>query len=197
MVSIRQFVYYMGMYLSVFMLFALVNLAQADEEDTSSAAEAFILTVLEDKPKAIIEHLAAGADVNQVTGTGQSILCAASMLGKKNAVKVLMDHGAKLKNECLVTAVINGQADIVELFLERGKNPNLVASAAHGDHLLHLAVRAAYVDVVVVLLEAGADPALKNNNGLNAHDIIRQRGEVIDLIKRLLENASRREANKD
>lgn len=177
--------------LGILLLFVTATNAVADMEDTDkkiAAAETFIRTVLKNEPAAIIEQLENGADVNQVTGTGQPILCAASMLGKQQAVKILLDHGAELTNACVVTAVANGQAIITELFLECGKNPNLLAGE-NGDRLLHMAVRAAYVEVIIVLLEYGADPSLKNSNGLTPHDLIRQRGEVIQLIAELLENA--------
>jgi len=176
----------------VLLLFVMTTTAFADQQDTDAeiaAAETFIRTVLKNDAEAIIEQLENGADVNQVTGTGQSILCAASMLGKQRAVEVLLDYGAELTDACVITAVANGRAAITELFLECGKSPDLL-TAENGDHLLHMAVRAAYVDVVVVLLEQGADPSLKNSNGLTPHDLIRQRGEVIQLIENLLDNAA-------
>ena len=83
----------------VFLLLLVISkpiFPQASSEDQRGREEAFIKTVLADQPELILEALKQGASVNQITGTGQTILCAASMLGKTKAVKVLIDHGAQL-----------------------------------------------------------------------------------------------------
>ncbi|HPY40880.1 MAG TPA: ankyrin repeat domain-containing protein, partial [Thiolinea sp.] len=163
-------------------------LSPTKAEDQRAAAEAFIKTVLDDQPDPIIEFLKKGADVNQVTGTGQTVLCAASMLGKANAVKVLMDHGAKLLDSCVISAVANGHADIVVMFLDRGKSPNLLTGETQ-DTLLHLAVRSGYVDITELLVARGADPKIKNEDGQTPRDLAQQGISLLEAISSVLKQA--------
>ena len=161
---------------------------QADSDEQRTQAEAFIKTVLDDQTEPILEQLKKGADVNQITGTGQTILCAASMLGKVNAVKVLIEHGAKLLDSCLVSAVANGHADIVILFLDRGKSPNLLTGESQ-DTLLHLAVRSGYVDITELLVARGADPKIKNEDGQTPRDLAQQGIALLEAISSVLKQA--------
>lgn len=162
--------------------------SQSESEDQRSRAEAFIKTVLEDQAEPILELLKKGADVNQITGTGQTILCAASMLGKVNAVKVLMDQGAQLLDSCVVSAVANGHAEVVAMFLDRGKSPNLRTGEAQ-DTLLHLAVRSGYVDVTELLVRRGADPKIKNGDGQTPRDLAQQGIQLLEAISSVLKQA--------
>lgn len=161
---------------------------QTEAEDQRARAEAFIKTVLEDQSEPIVESLKKGADVNQVTGTGQTILCAASMLGKANAVKVLIDHGAQLLDSCVVSAAANGHAEIVALFLDRGKSPNLLTGETQ-DTLLHLAVRSGYVDVTELLVARGANPKIKNEDGQTPRDLAQQGIQLLEAISSVLKQA--------
>ncbi len=162
--------------------------SQSGTEEQRARAEAFIKTVLADQTEPILELLQTGADVNQVTGTGQTILCAASMLGKANAVKVLIDHGAKLLDSCLISAVANGHAEIAAMFLDRGKSPNLLTGETQ-DTLLHLAVRSGYVDVTELLVERGADPKIKNEDGQTPRDLAQQGIQLLEAISSVLKQA--------
>lgn len=159
-----------------------------DTDARREQAEAFIKTVLDDKPEPILDLLKKGADVNQVTGTGQTVLCAASMLGKSNAVKVLIDNGAQLLDNCLVSAVANGHADIVTMFLDRGKSPNLLTGETQ-DTLLHLAVRSGYVDITELLVSRGADPSIKNEDGQTPRDLAQQGIQLLEAISSVLKQA--------
>lgn len=160
--------------------------AVTDEQRTK--AEAFIKTILDDQAEPILESLKKGADVNQITGTGQTVLCAASMLGKTNAVKVLIDNGAQLLDSCVVSAVANGHADILAMFLDRGKNPNLLTGDSQ-DTLLHLAVRSGYVDVTELLVTRGADPKIKNEDGQTPRDLAVQGVQLLEAISSVLKQA--------
>lgn len=176
---------------SVFLLLLVVSGSvspQAVTDDQRAKAEAFIKTVLDDQAEPILESLKKGADVNQITGTGQTVLCAASMLGKANAVKVLMDNGAQLLDSCVVSAVANGHADIITMFLDRGKSPNLLTGESQ-DTLLHLAVRSGYVDVTELLVDRGADPKIKNEDGQTPRDLAVQGIQLLEAISSVLKQA--------
>lgn len=173
----------------MYSLLAVTGSSIATVKADNQQAEAFIRAVLTDEPKAISEMLKQGANVNQITGTGQSILCAASMLGKKQAVQTLINAGAELLDSCLVTAVANGQTEIAGLFLARGKSPNLL-TGENGDTLLHMSVRSGYIEMVELLLTHGADPSLKNEDGQMPSEIVKEGITLLETIDTLLSKAS-------
>ncbi|WP_298612706.1 ankyrin repeat domain-containing protein [uncultured Thiothrix sp.] len=163
---------------------------QSVADEQRAQEEAFIRIVLDDQTEPILEFLKKGANVNQVTGTGQTILCAASMLGKENAVKVLIEHGAKLLDSCLISAVANGHAEIAAMFLDRGKSPDLLTGETQ-DTLLHLAVRSGYVDVTELLVARGADPKIKNEDGQTPRDLAQQGIQLLEAISSVLKQAEK------
>lgn len=63
-------------------------------------------------------------------------------------------------------AAINNRVDLIKFFLSHGADPDQIG----GDLLaspLHWATRSGYLESVVVLIQAGADPLLKDKEGLN------------------------------
>ena len=110
------------------------------------------------------------------------------MLGKTKAVKVLIDHGAQLLDSCVVSAVANGHAEIVALFLDRGKSPDILTGESQ-DTLLHLAVRSGYVDVTELLVARGADSKIKNEDGQTPRDLAQQGIQLLEAISEVLQQA--------
>jgi ankyrin repeat protein len=88
----------------------------------------------------------------------------------------------------VVSAVANGHADIVALFLDRGKSPDLLTGESQ-DTLLHLAVRSGYVDVTELLVARGADPKIKNEDGQTPHDLAQQGIQLLEAISDVLQQA--------
>ena len=185
-------------HLITFILFTLLltlnTSSRARNGDELETAEAFIRTVLSDDPDAISQAIKAGADVNQITGTGQPVLCAASMLGKLKAVRTLLEKGAELQDACIVAAVANNQVYVLAFLLDKSKNPDLVASD-NGDRLLHMAVRALYPDTVELLLKLGANRELTNHDGDTAQDLLQDQSAVISRISSLLSSPSPKSPN--
>jgi ankyrin repeat protein len=70
-------------------------------------------------------------------------------------------------------AASGGHADVAELLLKRGANPN--ARDRHGYTPLHWASAA---DVVYVLLDHGADPTITDNRGRTPLDLARDIGKT-------------------
>jgi len=95
------------------------------------------------QPEAAQELLRAGADVNAVA---------------KNAMKVAVIN----------SAAASGRADLVELVLRAGADPN--AKQQMGWTALHAAAAHDNVEMVEALLKAGADSTLRNDDGQTALD---------------------------
>ena len=108
--------------------------------------------------------LEAGADPNTKAGAGRT--------AQKNSTVVSKMISLTLNNKS------EEEYQIIEMFLSRGADPNitlpLMAAAYKGD-----------VQLVKLLLEYGANPNLKDNQGRTALDmaIKKQQQEVIDLLQ--------------
>jgi uncharacterized protein DUF6438/ankyrin repeat protein len=128
----------------------------------------------------IIRVLASnGADVNGFDDSSEHFLMRAVSLGRVKATRALLDLGAdwraessELENSIAVEAAWREPA-IVELFLEKGANPNFVTGAGHT--MLMSAASMANLEDVKLLVESGADVNVRNTRGENALSVARQR----------------------
>ncbi|MCL7034495.1 hypothetical protein MKW94_018522, partial [Papaver nudicaule] len=109
--------------------------------------------------------LSRGARVDVASMSGTALLAAAAG-GHRDAVKVLLDHGANPNADSdemfrpLIKAVFANSRECVELLLQAGADPNAVS---YGNTPLIVAAKDGTVDVITLLLEAGADPNYKMN----------------------------------
>lgn len=142
-----------------------------------------------DKAKQMIQE---GADVNQTSDCFHALTIAA-MEGDEGLVKLLLDKGAKVDNrskECDYTDRIGpfrmkfrwgartaldrvANAKIAKLLLAKGANPNIAGYreytfAPDFDAALWNAVRKSDLELVKVLVEAGANVNVYNSSGKNA-----------------------------
>jgi tetratricopeptide (TPR) repeat protein len=131
--------------------------------------------------------VARGADINKTNSVGEQALLHAAWKGHLEAVRWLVEHGARLNREgkewaALHYAVFAGHAEIVSFLLERGADIN--ALSTNGSTPLMMAAREGKEAIAKALLTAGArsdivneggDDALRwamRNNNLNiAHEI--------------------------
>lgn len=142
-----------------------------------------------DKAKQMIEE---GADVNQTSDCFHALTIAA-MEGDEGLVKLLLDKGAKVdnrSNECDYSEKIASfrmrfrwgartaldrvaNANIARLLIAKGANPNIAGYREYSfgpDHDLALwnAVRNEDLELVKVLVQAGANVNVYNKSGNNA-----------------------------
>ena len=130
--------------------------------------------------------LAAGADVNDTGPDGASVLVVATHSGHGALARFLLDRGAN-PNAAIVgytalhAAVLQGDLKVVRALLDHGASPNAQITQGTrvarngqvlylGEHLLGatpLALAAKFIEVEImrVLLDAGADAALPLKNG--------------------------------
>ncbi len=115
--------------------------------------------------------VARGADVNKTNALGEQALLHAAWRGQKLAIEWLLGHGAKISREgkewaALHYAAFAGHADVVKLLLNRGADVN--ALSTNGSTPLMMAAREGREAIAAELLQAGANPEVRNEWGDNA-----------------------------
>ena len=115
--------------------------------------------------------LNAGADINYTNAIGEQALLHAAWKGKLNAVRWLVEHGARLNRDdkawsALHYAAFAGHREVVAYLLERGADTN--ALSTNGSTPLMMAAREAQQEIAQTLLAAGARTDIVNEHGENA-----------------------------
>jgi ankyrin repeat protein len=142
--------------------------------------------------------LAAGADCNQRDGDGATALMLAAHAGRLDLVKALIDAGADVNATdergwgALRKAAYNpdldrGFADVAQALIDAGAN--VEAPIGYGVRPLMLAAGYGETAVVETLLRAGADVLARNDGGLTALMMVKQK-HYVDVIN-LLHEAER------
>jgi uncharacterized protein len=142
--------------------------------------------------------LVAGADVNSRDSEGATLLMMASHAGNLPMVMTLIEAGAEV-NACdercwtpLMKAAYNadldrGFADVAQALIAAGANVEMPIS--YGIRPLMLAAGYGETAVVETLLQAGADVMARNEGGLTALMMVKQK-HYVDVIN-LLHEAER------
>ncbi|XP_039319815.1 ankyrin repeat domain-containing protein 29 isoform X4 [Saimiri boliviensis] len=109
--------------------------------------------------------LASGAKVNQPRQDGTAPLWIASQMGHSEVVRVMLLRGADrdaARNDgttALLKAANKGYNDVIEELLKFSPTLGILKN---GTSALHAAVLSGNIKTVALLLEAGADPSLRN-----------------------------------
>lgn len=142
--------------------------------------------------------LAAGADANFRDSEGATLLMLASHAGNLPMVMALIEAGADVKASdergwtALMKAAYNaeqnrGFADVVQALIDAGAN--VEAPISYGIRPLMLAAGYGETAVAETLLRAGADVLARNDGGLTALMMVKQK-HYVDVIN-LLHEAER------
>ncbi len=144
------------------------------------------------------QELAAGVDVNCRDGDGATLLMLAAHTGNLAMVSALIEAGAEVNASDengwtpLMKAVYNaeldkGFADVVQALIDAGAN--VEAPIGYGIRPLMLAAGYGETAVAETLLKAGADVMARNEGGLTALMMVKQK-HYVDVIN-LLHEAER------
>ena len=133
-----------------------------------------VVQILMDWPK---------TDVNKLNAQGESVLMLASLEGQPAFVSKLIKKGADVNKPGwtpLHYAASGGHASVIAMLLEN--NAYIDAESPNGTTPLMMAAMYGSEESVNLLLQEGADPKLKNQQGLTALDFA-QRGKRPDAIQ--------------
>lgn len=130
----------------------------------------------------LLEH---GAEVNRDIQTRVYLpLAKAAMKNSVEMMELFIGHGALIdRSGALIVAADNGNLEAVKCLISHGANSNvmrceetiLYRRTSEEETALHKAVKGGHEDVAAFLLARGANPNLKDPEGLKALDIARER----------------------
>lgn len=150
-------------------------------------AEAFSGNLVE-----VQRQVSKGVDVNLNVGNFGTPLHQAAMGGHLEVAQWLLDHGAtvdaqnSIQTTPLYDACLRGKASMVELLVKHRANPNLAKLGGHTPLFANL-TRTGNVEIITgLLLQAGADPNIKNQDGWAPIHLAAERGDLPS-VKYLLE----------
>lgn len=131
-----------------------------------------------------------GQDFNTPDAKGDLPLEIACRNGKVEAVRLLLEHGARVDRRTpsgttiMHEAALGGSKEIVELLIDRGASLD-APDAETGSTPLQYAASFGRVPVVRALLAHGADPRRKNKHGWDALEVAQRNGqdEVVALLR--------------
>lgn len=112
-----------------------------------------------------------GANVNAVNASGEQALLHAAWRGRNEAVRWLLDHGARINRDgpawsALHYAAFAGHPDTVKVLIARGADIN--ARSTNGSSPLMMAAREGHESIAELLVGLGADTAVRNDWGDDA-----------------------------
>lgn len=155
---------------------------------------ALVLAVREGSMR-VFEVLLAhpGIDLDAPAMNGNTALMMAAFKNNRRAAEALLAKGAKVNRAgwtALHYAAAGGSGDIARLLIARKAQLDAVSPRESGAYTpLMMAAREAQPGMVRLLLEQGANPALKNTEGLTAAQIAERAGQadiaaMISAVKR-------------
>jgi ankyrin repeat protein len=120
--------------------------------------EAMFAAARADDVVAMRQYIAGGADINEESDLGVTVLGIAAIRGNEEMIKVLLDAGAAADVASFQFAVLhsNDNVEIVQAFIDHGADIN-AASSAPGHTALMNAGEKGYIQVGKLLLANGAD----------------------------------------
>ncbi|MBW3494354.1 ankyrin repeat domain-containing protein [Bacillus sp. FDAARGOS_1420] len=133
--------------------------------------------------------------VNSFSEDGWTPLHLAAYFGQKEIASFLLEQGAEIyiraknenENTPLQAAIANKQSELVAFLIEKGSDVNAVQSG--GWTGLHEAALLGNEEIIILLLENGANKMIKKNDGKTAYDIALEK-EHESLLHHLQEGVS-------
>lgn len=142
-----------------------------------------VLALREDAMRVVqvfLDHPGTSLETKAINGN--TALMMAAFKGKREAVELLLDKGAKLDQPgwtALHYAAAGGHDEIVQILLERGAKIDAVSPLRSGSYTpLMMAAREGKDGTALLLMKHGAKAALKNSEGLTAEQLAERAGKT-------------------
>ncbi len=169
---------------------------QAANPKTQYSDDAFLKAAREGRIEIVSAALESGTDVNTTDLDGRAALQLAAFDGHTHVVKKLLQAGAEVNHvdsfgrSALMFASTGPYADTVRALLGAGASVNDRDTSPDGFTALMFAAGEGQTEVAKLLLDASADPTLRDlKDGESARDFAAAKGfnEVIELLDAALE----------
>jgi hypothetical protein len=144
-----------------------------DPNITDKGGMPLIVLAAREKSDRVAALLASNpdTDIEKLDSAGENALMLAALNGDLNLVKLLIDKGAEVNKKGwapLHYAAANGADAVAQLLIDH--SAYLDAASPNGTTPLMMAARGNHITMAKVLLDAGADPRVKNQLGMTALD---------------------------
>ncbi len=137
------------------MQFALAHGARINQ--CNSKGQTALMMAMPKKPEIAAFLIENGADISAQSRDGRFVVDWASLFGRDDQVKMLLDKRAPFSDHALRAAVVNGQTRCVKLLLAAGADVH--AQGIDGERMLVLAAKKGFVNMVDELLKKETDMA--------------------------------------
>lgn len=163
-----------------------------DVNTLDSKGQHALLLAIKEPSRKVVQALinAPKIDVNQLNASGESPLMLAALKGELDLAEKMVKKGADVNKTGwtpLHYAASNGHVTVIQMLLEN--HAYIDAESPNGSTPLMMAGMYGSIEAVKLLLDEGADPLLKNQQGLTALEFART-GNRPDAIV-VLEKATR------
>lgn len=151
---------------------------------------------MEGDASAVRSLLEGGADVHARDEKGRTALYYAAESGHLDVVQALLDHGADVNvkdpdgRTPLILAARGAHTGVAQELMDRGAD---IHARCYGRSALLWAIESSDIDIVMALLEHGADVNESNENGTTALMSAAEEGHT-DVVKVLLDRGASRYA---
>jgi ankyrin repeat protein len=138
------------------------------------AGTALMLAAENNQPEIIKQLLARGADPNRQDNNGWTAVLKAAYQGNAKCIEILASHSKLELDRALLVATLMERKDAVKVLLDNGAEVDFRAS--DGRTPLILAAGKGNKDIVELLLQAGADASLTDQAGQTAQTVASAKG---------------------
>jgi len=137
--------------------------------------------------------LSRGADPHARDRCGRTALAHAAYAGHTDVARLLLDQGASINQPDslgmtpLAHAALHARVSTIALLLSRGADPNVACEDGTTPLMLAASSHRCSPALVMLLIDAGADPTRRDHDGLTAADHARSNDhhDLANLIERL------------
>ncbi len=168
---------------------------QSDTENTSNEYDPFTPIIKENWATASLESLLKIENPNVIIKNGHTPLSLAAELGKKDMVRILLEHNADPNMRIafddhtpLTLAAFSRHTPIVEILLNNPKT-DINLATSNGSTPLAFAAAVESIDIVRLLLDKGVDPNRAQSDNTTPLMVAAKTGNT-EIVERLLKEKS-------